>query len=432
MYEDIIKILNLERLNLVIDECYISKDKENATFYNLKFKEKSRKCIYCGQDDNVVIKCYKKKKIIHSISNVNKVFIILKQRQFYCKTCKMSFIEKNPIALENKNVSKLTDINILFNLKDHTRTFKSVAEQFYVSQEYVINLFDKAVSPSRCKLSEVICIDEFYTGKSFKNKYACTFLDFHSSKIIDIIPSRHISYLFDYLSKIPKLERINVKHVVIDMWDTYKRCAEVFFNNADISVDSFHVIEHLNKAMTDIRIKVMRDWDKRTNKLVDNDIYYYMLKKFHYFFTKDYEKIYDGLIDIPKTKNKWFKSEILSYLLDIDPRLKEAYYLKEKYREFNLTARYDTCDEEFEEIIQEFNSSQFSEFREFGKLLIHWKQEIKNSFIIHEGKRLSNASIEGVNNRIKTIVKTSNGIQNFNRLRAKAMYSINKNIPFKL
>ncbi len=41
----------------------------------------------------------------------------------------------------------------------------------------------------------------------------------------------------------------------------------------------------------------------------------------------------------------------------------------------------------------------------FGRLLRNWKQEIKNSFIRINGKRLSNAPIEGVNSRIKTIIK---------------------------
>ena len=39
--------------------------------------------------------------------------------------------------------------------------------------------------------------------------------------------------------------------------------------------------------------------------------------------------------------------------------------------------------------------------------------------------------IESVNNKIKTIIKTSNGIKSFDRLRNKIMYSINKDIPIK-
>ena len=280
-------------------------------------------------------------------------------------------------------------------------------------------------------LPEVICIDEFYTSKKRQFKYACVFLDFISKKIIYIYPSRRKDRLTSELSFIPKNERLNVKYVVIDMWDTYRDLASIYFPNCKIAVDSFHVIRHLNDAIDSIRIKIMKKYDKRTNKLVQNDIYYYMLKKFHFFFTMNFEKIFNGQTYIQKMETKWTKHEIRNYLFSIDGDLRDAYFLKERYREFNLTADYETCGEEFEELIDEFLNSKHEEFRTFGKLLIHWKNEIKNSFIRYQGKRLSNGPIEGANSRIKTILKSANGYTNFNRLRNRIMYSLNKDIPIK-
>ena len=91
----------------------------------------------------------------------------------------------------------------------------------------------------------------------------------------------------------------------------------------------------------------------------------------------------------------------------------------------------DNYDDEFSDLIDEFLNSKFEEFRTFGKLLFHWKTEIKNSFIRYLGKRLSNGPIEGANSRIKTILKSANGYTNFNRLRNRIMYSLNKDIPIK-
>src|SRR5690554_4089071 len=179
------------------------------------------------------------------------------------------------------------------------------------------------------------------------------------------------------------------------MWDTYKDLTKRYFKKAIVAVDSFHVIKHLNDAMIKIRIKVMNKFNKRTNKLVSNDMYYYMLKKFHYFFVKNFEDIYSGDIRIHKIHAKWRKGEILKYLLSIDEDLKYAYLLKEKYREFNLTAEHDTCEEELNELTYEFNNSHLEKFRNFGKLLNNWKVEIINSFIRIDGRRLSNTAIEG-------------------------------------
>lgn len=93
-----------------------------------------------------------------------------------------------------------------------------------------------------------------------------------------------------------------------------------------------------------------------------------MLKKFHYFFNKDFEKIYEGQIKIHKTGNKWDKYEILKYLFSIDEDLKKTYLLKERYRKFNLTADYENCNEEFNELIDEFLNSKHEDFRIFGSL----------------------------------------------------------------
>ena len=80
----------------------------------------------------------------------------------------------------------------------------------------------------------------------------------------------------------------------------------------------------------------------------------------------------------------------------------------------------------------------------FGKLLNHWKTEIKNSFItvdtlikdkkdnlILVKKRLSNGPMEGCNSRIKCIIKNANGYKNFDRFRKRIFFSINKNTPIK-
>lgn len=181
-----------------------------------------------------------------------------------------------------------------------------------------------------------------------------------------------------------------------------------------VVIDSFHVIKHLNDAITKIRLKIMRKFadEKRSlskkEKLIDENIFYYMLKKFHFFFTKHYDDIYEGEFKIPKMKTKWKKAEILKYLLEIGDDLKYAYELKEKYREF-------------------------------GRIINKWKVEIKNSFkrvsigidnkekeII---KRLSSGPMEGTNSRLKCILKNANGYRNFPRFRNRCFFAINKNEP---
>ena len=298
------------------------------------------------------------------------------------------------------NTSHYTRLSILNYLKDFNHTFTDTAQLFHVSIQSVIDIFDQAIDAKRRQLPEVIA-------------------------------TRHKNYLIEYFSRISKIEKDQVKGFVMDMWDSYREAINLAFPNALIAVDSFHIIRSLNDVIKGIRIKTQNKYRLNKSSPEHDDMYYYMLKKFHYFFIKNYENIYDGRIRVAKYNTYWHKSEILAYLLLIDDDLKSAYRLKERYREFNLTAEYDTCDDELNTMIYEFRNHKLLELRTFGKTLDKWKIEIKNFFIVFNKRRVSNGPIESTNSKIKTIIKTANGIRKFTRFRNRVMFSINKDIPIK-
>jgi transposase len=295
----------------------------------------------------------------------------------------------------------------------------------------VIDIFDQAVDAKRRILPEVICIDEVYTNKMNKYKYACVLLDFKASKVIDVIATRHKNYLIEYFSRIPKAEKDQVKVFIMDMWDSYREAIELAFPKSLIAVDSFHLIRALNEVIKTIRIKTQNKYRLNKSSPEHDDMYYYMLKKFHYFFVKNYEKIYDGKIRIAKYNTYWHKSEILAYLLSIDEDLKSAYRLKERYREFNLTAEYDTCDDELNALIHEFRNHKLIELRTFGKTLEKWRIEIKNSFIVCNKRRVSNGPIESTNSKIKTIIKRLMVLESLLGLEIELCFLLTKIYPSK-
>ena len=443
MNNDTIKLLNLEEKDIDLTKSYV--DKVNGELVcTIVLNNTTKCCEECGSIA-ITIKDYRPKKIIHSILTNQPCILNYRARRFRCKDCGKSFLEHNPFCQKDEKLSLYTDIKIMEKLRSHTATFTSVAKDFNVSTQTVVNVFDNYASSSRLPLDEAICIDEIYTNKLTKKKYSCVIMNFKTKQVIDLYPSRLKYDLFENFMRIPLEERKRVKYVIIDMWDTYKQVSLDVFPDAVIAVDSFHVIKHLNLAIDMIRLNVMRKYDKGHSRLENAEMYYYMLKKFHYFFTKNYDKIYDGNIKVPKLHTSWDKYEIRKYLLSIDPDLAYAYNLKQEYQEFNLTAKYETCDEELDKLINDFRSSHLKEFREFGKLLNHWRTEIKNSFIkidaytvdkktneiISIKKRLSNGPMEGCNSRIKCIIKNANGYRNFERFRKRVLFSINKNTPIK-
>ena len=65
----------------------------------------------------------------------------------------------------------------------------------------------------------------------------------------------------------------------MDMYDTYLRIAKIYFNNAIIAVDSFHVLQNLIRAFEKVRNKFLRKYDNGSDELEDNSEEYYLLKK---------------------------------------------------------------------------------------------------------------------------------------------------------
>ena len=250
-----------------------------------------------------------------------------------------------------------------------------------------------------------------------------------SSTIIDVLDARLKNVLVDYFASIPISERVKVSYVNIDMWETYKNCAELAFPKCTISVDSFHVIKHLNDAMDKVRKHVQNRFVDK--KIDDRNGYYWLLKTFHYYFTQDFNNIKYTRKTNSHYSYLWTKDDVLAKLLSIDEHLKEAYELKEDYREFNLCGTYEEAPAKLDDFIEKFKKAHYSEFREFGSMLERWKPYIINSFLIVDGKRLSNGPMESLNGRIKRLLYDGYGYSNFRRFRNRLMFTLNKDEPVK-
>ena len=270
-----------------------------------------------------------------------------------------------------------------------------------------------------------------------KDPYMFIIVDFLKNKIYDILESRKKNSLTSYFSKIPLEKRKKVEFITIDMWPTYLDLAELYFKNAKISIDSFHVVKNISHALDQVRLNVMRKFNNGAEEIEDNHDYYYMLKKYKYILLSDFDSL-DEKIRLNRKLNAHLdKHMIRRYLLDIDDNLKKAYYLYIRYLEFNKTCTYQEAHEELEILIDDYFDSGISHFIEVAKTLTHWKKYILNSFLLVESldgstkRRLSNGPIEGINSMIEKINVNGNGYTNFSRFKRRVIYAINKDVALK-
>ena len=161
----------------------------------------------------------------------------------------------------------------------------------------------------------------------------------------------------------------------------------------------------------------------------ENNHRYWLLKKFWKITLKDPSKLTYDRFKIMKLDMWLSQKEILFEILKTDPILAKAHDLLNEYREFNKTYNINDCSEKLDLLISMFMSFPNDYYNNIGKMLKNWRQEIINSFIRIDGKRITNGFIERKNKDIKTIIRLANGFTNFTRFRNKVMYSLNNNEP---
>lgn len=151
---------------------------------------------------------------------------------------------------------------------------------------------------------------------------------------------------------------------------------------------------------------------------VDNIDYQHELRYNHklkaYLNTYDYEKMF----------------------FQLDDKFMDIRRLKEKYIEFNKTKEKDLNKIEIllNDLIDLYDRSSLSMFKEFSEILKKHKQEVINSFIyITDNKgnerRLSNGPMEGYNRTPKDFKRNSRGLSNFEYARSRLIWSNRKNEP---
>lgn len=391
--------------------------KGSVTYYYVKLKNnKGGRCKYCGEYVTKV-KEYFTKTIPHS----KDVVIKYKARRFICK-CNRTFYEEDPFKSKDYKLSDNGIKYILDEIKRYNHNFSEIAQGLNVSVTKVIEVFDQYVQIERKALREVISIDEFYFSRHSRSKYAFMILGLNG-EVLDVLESRKKTALLDYFKYIPPGERRRVKYVTMDMNPVYKSVIYRRFKDVTICIDSFHVVQLLNDCLDSIRKKVMKQYSFK--KSSDE---YYLLKHKYYLLFKDLKDISTIRITNYHYNMLMSESELLDELLKINNELTKAYYLKEDYLAFNKLFGLKTRNELeviLDSIINDCLLSNVDKFIEFANTLSRWKEEILNSFISYEGKRLSNGKIENKNKYIKKIKDIANGYSNFKRFRNRIMYSEN-------
>lgn len=376
---------------------------------------------------------YYTRRLKHSTLSNRPCSIAYEQRRYICPECGVSFSELNPFIDSRERITYETKLNVLKDLKYPEDTYTAIAKRYNLTPTKVIRIFDKHVNIQRKTLPAVLSIDEHYLPDSDRDaKYCCLFMDFETGEMIDVVPDRRKNALIKYFAQIKhstmdlstmKSELDNVEYVSIDMYDTYKDIANIFFPKAKVCADSFHVLKHLTDDFRKLRMRLVRTTENPKLK--------YLLVKFRHVF--DHNKNLDNEARYNKRLGRYVNyRDIREILFQNFDELKIAYELKEYYINLNTNTSMEEAASAIDKAIDIFEACAIAEFEEFYKLLRNWRTEIINSFTKINGRRINNSYMESKNRIVAKLIFNANGFKNFKRTRNRILYCLNPNDTFSL
>ena len=324
-----------------------------------------------------------------------KVTLVIRKRRFECPNCKSVFTEPVPGISKGKRFTQRFKLHVLWACEKFT-DLKAVKRHVGCSYGFLYNALYEQLELNRRKTAHeqwprVIGIDEhsFKKNKVYRHMEFVTMLvDHRNKRTIDMVHGRSGPNLKASLHHIPK--RSNVNWVTMDLSQTFRKFSKDFFPTAQIVADKFHVVRLLDHHVNRYRKAITGDQRK-------NPIRKLLLKN-------------DINLDYPTKSviHKW---------LAFHPDLKEIYFLKQALHRLYRTKGHKKASKAFTNLTDRMGKSKLKEVITLRKTLLSWRQEILNYF----KTRLTNARVEGFNNKAKLIKRRAYGYKSFKNYRLRVL-----------
>ena len=335
-----------------------------------------------------------------------KTILRLKKQRYLCKHCGKAFTLRDNVTEYGCFISKNTKWKIANELRNKISE-KDIAKNNNVSPNTVERIMDSYYDTQKLYknyLPKVLSFDEFKSVKSADGAMSFHLCNGETGQTIDIVEDRKLLSLIKYFGYYSFKARNSVKFIIIDMYSPYVSLIQKMFPNAQIIIDTFHLVQLISRSLNKTRIRAMKNNKPAYNKM----------KRYWKLILKDRNEL-----DYSKWKrytcfpNLMTEIDVVNYILDQSVELKTTYY---KYQELLQSIREKNYDN-FIYAIDNVNNSISDYMKTSIKTLTEFKDKIYNTF----NNNYHNGFIEGNNNFIKVLKRIAFGFRSFRRFKARIM-----------
>jgi transposase len=279
-------------------------------------------------------------------------------------------------------------------------TIQDVARHLSVSWDVIKEMqkrdLTRRFSKPCMKDLQMIAIDEISVRKG--HRYLTIVLDMISGAVIFVGNGKGSDALDPFWKKV-KRAKAKIEAVAMDMSPAYISAISFHLPKAAIVFDHFHVIKLFNDKLSELR----RDLYHEAKDLLQKKV----LKGTRWLLLKNPENL-----DTSKGER-----ERLADALQLNQPLACAYYLKEDLRQVWLQPNKDKAQLVLADWIKKAETSGIKMLMKFAKTLAAFQSGILSYY----DYRISSASLEGTNNKIKTMKRMAYGFRDIEFFKLKIM-----------
>ena len=257
------------------------------------------------------------------------------------------------------------------------------------------------------RLPEMMSWDEYAFTKG---KMSFIAQDLDKLHIITVLEGRTQAIIRNHFLKYDRAVRCRVKIITMDMFSPYYKLAKQLFPNAKIVLDRFHIVQHLSRAMSRVRVQIMNQFERKSHE-------YKAIKRYWKLIQQDSRKLSDKRFYRPIFRMHLTNKEILDKLLSYSEDLKYHYNLYQ----ILLFHFQNKEPEKFFGLIEDNLKQVHPLFQTVFKTFLKDKDKIINAL----QSPYSNSKFEGINNLIKHIKRNDFCFWNFENFKKKILIALN-------
>ena len=333
--------------------------------------------------------------------------ILLRKRRFKCYQCSKMMVAETSLVKKNHQKPRIINQKIAQKLIEKT-SMTDIAHQLCISTSTVIRkLNDFHFKPDFSRLPEIMSWDEYTFTKG---KMSFIAQDFDNLSIIAVLEGRTQAVIRNHFLRYDRAVRCRVKIITMDMFSPYYDLAKQLFPCAKIVLDRFHIVQHLSRAMSRVRVQIMNQYHRKSHE-------YKAIKRYWKLIQQDSRKLSEKRFYRPTFRMHLTNKEILDKLLSYSEDLKHHYNL---YQLLLFHFQNKEADKFFG-LIKDNLKQVHPLFQTVFKTFFKDKEKIVNALQFP----YSNAKLEATNNLIKLIKRNAFGFRNFENFKKRIFIALN-------